>query len=298
MVKLLTVVVTYNAKQWIDRCFDSILNSTVKSDVFVVDNGSCDGTREYIKSKYGQFVFIESKCNLGFGKANNLGLEYALANDYDYVYLLNQDAWVFENTFENLINIHEANPVFGIISPVQCNSDLSLFDDSFYKCSLDNNIVYKQIFDCSLSEVIETEFVMAAHWLISRECLSKVGGFSPSFPHYGEDNNYIDRVKFHGYKIGICFRERVVHDRAFRPLPISKELYLQYIHCIDDMSNPNKSMPAISRIVCDLLKSALKYKTLQPVVYIGNILRNKSSIIKNRCVSMKGFAFLKVNGGV
>ena len=47
-----------------------------------------------------------------------------------------------------------------------------------------------------LKDVYEVKFVQAAHWLISRECLERVGGFSPSFPHYGEDNNFCNRAQY------------------------------------------------------------------------------------------------------
>ena len=75
---LLVIIVTYNAMKWVDRCFDSLIDSTYPNDVFVVDNGSTDGTQDYIKSKYPNVIFVQSGENLGFGKANNLGFKYAI----------------------------------------------------------------------------------------------------------------------------------------------------------------------------------------------------------------------------
>ena len=49
---LLVIIVTYNAMKWVDRCFDSLIDSTYPNDVFVVDNGSTDGTQDYIKQRY------------------------------------------------------------------------------------------------------------------------------------------------------------------------------------------------------------------------------------------------------
>ena len=73
-------------------------------------------------------IFQQSAENLGFGRANNLGLQYALDNRYDYVYLLNQDAWIFPDTFETLVDISKRYPEYGIISPLQMNSDLYHID--------------------------------------------------------------------------------------------------------------------------------------------------------------------------
>ena len=63
-----------------------------------------------------------------------------------------------------------------------------------------------------LKDVYETKYVNAAAWLIPRNVLTKVGGFDPLFFHYGEDDNYLNRVIYHGFKVGICPHSRIVHD--------------------------------------------------------------------------------------
>ena len=132
-MKLLVVIVTYNAMQWAERCFDSLRKSTIVPDVFVVDNGSTDGTQTYIHEHYPEVIFQQSKENLGFGKANNIGLQYALDNEYDYVYLLNQDAWVMPDTFEKLIIVHKEHPEYGILSPFQMEANMEHIDKNFKK---------------------------------------------------------------------------------------------------------------------------------------------------------------------
>lgn len=290
---MLVVIVTYNAMKWAERCFSSLKTSSVPVDVFVVDNGSIDGTQDYIRSNYPDVLFTQSETNLGFGRANNLGLEYALKNGYDYVYLLNQDAWVFEDTLDVLIKIQKKNPNYGIISPIQCNNTLTLIDENFYHLSLNNVIVSKQLLVDDKPELFETKFVMAAHWLISRECILQLGGFSPSFPHYGEDDNYINRAIFHGFKIGVSFNAKVVHDRENRPSSKSKFLYLKYIHYIVDMSNPNLAVPSFVGISWNLVKEAIKAKSFEPLSYLYRLLRDRSEIIENRMISKRGFSFLK-----
>ena len=74
MNNILVIIVTYNGKAWLDRCISSVLHSRVKADVIVIDNGSSDGTIEHIRDKYPTVKLYESHENLGFGKANNIGL--------------------------------------------------------------------------------------------------------------------------------------------------------------------------------------------------------------------------------
>lgn len=290
--KILVIIVTFNAMQWVDRCLSSLKNSTVPNDVFVVDNGSNDGTQNYIKTNYPEVIFHQSEKNLGFGKANNIGFEYALKNGYEYVYLLNQDAWVSNETFEILINIHKKNKEFGIISPLQRNSSRK-FDDNFYATTLTNESVFNQLFPNNTKEIYETDFVMAAHWLISKECLSKIGGFSPSFPHYGEDDNFIHRCKFHGFKVGYSYKTMAVHDRELRPSSLSKSLYMDYIRHIVALSNPNKDIPSLFSFLYPSLRDSIKNLTIKPILYYYKLLKDKKVILKNRELTKKGFVFIQ-----
>ena len=117
MNRILTIVVTFNAMQWVDRCIGSVLASKMHSDIFVIDNGSTDRTADYIAEHYPTALLYRSPKNLKFGKGNNLGLEYAIRHGYDYVYLLNQDAWGMPDTFSKMLAVFENHPEYGILSP-------------------------------------------------------------------------------------------------------------------------------------------------------------------------------------
>ena len=109
-VKVFVIVVSYKGHRWYERCFSSLRESTIPIKTIVIDNASNDGTVEYIKSHFPEILLIESNENLGFGKANNRGLRYALDNGCDYVFLLNQDAWIEPDTLERLLDIHSRHP--------------------------------------------------------------------------------------------------------------------------------------------------------------------------------------------
>ena len=105
------------------KCVTSLeQTASVKSQIIIVDNGSTDGTQDYIKSKYPNVIFVQSGENLGFGKANNLGFKYAIERGYEYVYLLNQDAWVEKNTFISLVEVSKEYSDFGDEIFVTCSS--------------------------------------------------------------------------------------------------------------------------------------------------------------------------------
>ena len=210
------IIVTYNGAQWIERCLDSVYKSTINAIPIIIDNGSTDNTLSFIKRHYPQCHIIESKENLGFGKANNLGIKYAIAHEAEYVYLLNQDAWVEPDVFEILIHTHKNNPTYGILSPIQLTGNGTTLDKSFKENSVSKERCRNFLNDWdnkTMKDLYQTIFVMAAHWLLYIPYLQKVGTFSPAFPHYGEDSNLCHRFRWHGYKIGICGNAIAYHDR-------------------------------------------------------------------------------------
>lgn len=219
--------------KWIDKCIHSVLSSSTKSDIFVVDNASSDNTPDYIAKNFPQVNLVQSKKNLGFGAANNIGLQYAVDNGYDYIYLLNQDAWVKEDTFEKLVLAHQKHPEYGILSPIQLEANEQHFDYNFGAIISQWNKetkVCEDLFFKRKNEVIPFPRIMAAHWLISRNCLLNVGGFSPAFFHYGEDYNYADRAWEKGFKVGVVTQSTGIHDRENRS--VSERKKAQLFFCI------------------------------------------------------------------
>ncbi|KAF2510803.1 glycosyltransferase family 2 protein [Flavobacterium zhairuonense] len=215
-MKTAVVIVTYNPLKWIEKCLDSLIQSTISVEILIIDNNSTDGFQEILKSKYPQIMFVQSSSNLGFGAANNIGIRKAYNNDADFVFLLNQDAWVQPDTIEKLISAQQKQPEYGIISPMHLNGKGDELDYNFsnyiipYQCKK----LYSDIYLNKIQpNVYQVSFVNAAGWLLSRKCIELVGGFNPSFFHYGEDDNYVERVHFHGMKVGILAITELFHDR-------------------------------------------------------------------------------------
>ena len=209
------IVVTYNALRWVDKCLGSLQTSSVPVHTIVIDNASGDNTVAYIRDKFPDVHLIESKINLGFAKANNIGIKHALDQGADYIFLLNQDAWVEEDTLSVLPGNFEEQPALGIVSPLHLNGDKSGLDWMFidYMPTEFTSDLYFNRF----KSFYHLPFVNAAAWLISTSCINRVGGFDTSlFTHYGEDTNYCQRVLYHGFEIGINTKCTICHDREFR----------------------------------------------------------------------------------
>ena len=131
--RVLTVIVSYNFEPWIERCLSSIRDSDYPSDLVVIDNASTDRTVSIIAERYRWIRLVRSRKNLGFGQANNIGMRMALEEDYDYVFLVNQDAWIEPNTVGTLVGLAEKYPDYGVLSPVHLDGKGEHLDGSFAK---------------------------------------------------------------------------------------------------------------------------------------------------------------------
>lgn len=218
--KVFIIIVTYNGMQWYNRCFGSLRNSEVTLQTIVIDNASSDNTVEYIESNFPEIYLIKSYKNLGFGQANNMGIRYALENGADYVFLLNQDAWIESDTIKTLVEVHKKNQEYGILSPMHLNAEKTAIEKSLLIfLTYPEHINFDLISDFYIGQkkaIYDVREVNAAAWLLPRKTLEMVGGFDPLFFHYGEDDNYLSRVLFHGFRVGLVPAVTICHDTERR----------------------------------------------------------------------------------
>jgi GT2 family glycosyltransferase len=241
-MKIFAIIVTYNGVKWLDKCLGSLFNSTIPISIVLIDNKSTDDTVLFVNENFPAIHLIAPSENLGFGKANNIGIKHALENDADYVFLLNQDAWVEKDTIEELIKIHDNNRNFGIISPIHLNGKGTAMDYNFSQAcnAVSCPDFISDVYLNKAKDIYEITFVMAAIWLVPKDVLLKAGLFDPIFPHYGEDVDYVQRVISFGYKIGICPHYVGFHDRENRKPSDERSRVMRYLGYICILKNNNQ----------------------------------------------------------
>ena len=278
-MKILVIVVTFNGRKWLERCLGSVRASEMPADLYVWDNDSTDGSADYVQGSFPEAKLVRSADNLGFAEANNLGMRYALEKGYDYVYLLNQDAWIEPSTLGTLVAAHQAHPEFAVLSPLQMTDGFERLDGHFEKLlkrwPVEPAMTEKVVMPGVTGHPVAVRRVMAAHWLVPREALEKVGLFSDLFPIYGNDDNWCDRARYHGYRIGIVPEARAVHDRAYRQEPKEKVIFRNYyMGSLVRLCDINRPLWERFLYVCLFtLVKAVKYGSILPFKHFRSLVR-------------------------
>ena len=135
--KVFIIIVTYNAMKWLDKCLQSIDCSSIKTHVVVIDNASTDETVKHIRNNYPKVHLITNEKNRGFGQANNQGIEFAYKNRATNFFLLNQDAYIHEDTVEKLVAVQNENDI-ALVSPIHLNGSGESLDYNFYRKTIIN----------------------------------------------------------------------------------------------------------------------------------------------------------------
>jgi len=295
---VIAIVVTYNGERFIDRCLLSLLNCSLINHVIVVDNCSTDNTKMKVNRYSVEKIYLTE--NIGFGAANNIGIKNAIRNKADYIFLLNQDAWIEKNTIRYIVEMFDRKPEYGIMSPIHVSVSGNKLDYMFSKCLCPDNTpdYYSDLYGGNLKKVYETKFTNAAAWMISSECIKKIGGFDPIFFLYGEDEEFAMRTRRNGFKIGIVTDAIIYHDRT--PKRISETKIKRYravqIYRLIDRNNI-LAKEFVRHTICNIinvfkmvmrgdLDTAMEYvKILSELVFkMPSIVRSRYSDKKNKIV--------------
>ena len=230
MIDLSIIIVNYNVKEFLQNLIHSIEKATknLSSEIIVIDNASTDGSIELLKSKFPSIKLIENKTNLGFGKANNIGIQVSKGK---YIVMINPDAIVSEDTFIKMINFFEENSEAGLATPKILNPDGSLqlgcrrsFPGpwtSFCRVTgLSGLFPKSKIFArynltyLPENQTFEVDAISGSFMIMKREVYEKVGGFDEQFFMYGEDLDLCYRIQKAGYKVFYVHTAQAIHYKG------------------------------------------------------------------------------------
>ena len=139
MPDLSIIIVSWNAKQYLHRCLDSLAGKTsgYSREIIVVDNASDDDSVEFVEKDFPDVKLLKNKTNLGFAKANNIGISQSSGR---YICFVNSDIIVLNNCIENMISFMDDHLKVGLAGQRILNPDLSLQCSCRHFPSIWNNL--------------------------------------------------------------------------------------------------------------------------------------------------------------
>lgn len=245
-MKVYSIITTFNGAEWIQRALSSLRKSSVPVVSVVVDNASTDGTCTLIENNFPETVLLRQGKNIGFGCANNIGISYALDHGADYVLLLNQDAEILPDMLATMLAVRGDLSEYGILSPMQMTGDGNAVDPvMMINIQVSDSRLLSDLYIGQVQDLYSIKLAPAAVWLIRRDVLEKVGGFDPIFFMYGEDNDYLNRLHHHGYRLGLVPKARARHAHSYKnrsTWPMKKRAYLLYGSMVQCLKHPQWSL--------------------------------------------------------
>lgn len=200
-MNLSVITLTYNNLEYTRNFIESLYKNTKDFELIVVDNGSIDGTVDYLKN-LKDIKVIYNKENQGYAKGNNQGVALA---EGKYIAFLNNDILLYPNWFEECLSVFEAEPTAAFVSPreikrgIHCVSE-KLFR-SYFALQKYQKAYEKSFSACSFSCVVT-----------KKELFEKLGLFDEQFfPAFYEDEDLKLTAIENNYDLFVCNKACFYH---------------------------------------------------------------------------------------
>jgi GT2 family glycosyltransferase len=226
MPQLSIIIVNWNSKDYLRKCLQSIYANTrgISFEIIVVDGASFDGCREMMAREFPAAKFFQSEKNLGFARANNLGVSHS---EGSHLLFLNPDTELLEDSIRILMERLESLPRAGAVGCKLLNTDRTLQTS----CVQAFPTVRNQIFNSEYlrrrfpgwkmwgvsalftrpEKPAVVEFISGACILTRRKTFETVGGFTVKYFMYGEDADLCFKIKRAGADVYYVPETAIIH---------------------------------------------------------------------------------------
>lgn len=244
MKKISVIIVSWNTKKITLDCINSIYHSHCEREnleIIVVDNASTDGSVKAIEKAYPDVIIIRNQENLGFAKANNIGIKRAQGN---YITFINSDVIVQNGCLDTLVSFLENTSKAGLCGPKILNKDLSyqlsvqktpgIWNTFIEAIGIHNYFLTLPLLSGTFIKVEsdkprKVDILTGCFWMVRKNALREVGPLDESFFFYGEDKEWCIRFKRKGWENWYIPQANAIHlgGASSKSMPVDYYLHLQ-----------------------------------------------------------------------
>jgi GT2 family glycosyltransferase len=215
MSQISVIIVSWNARNYLRDCLASIreVGGSLVREIIVVDNASKDGSPEMVATEFPEVKLVHAGANLGFARANNLGIKQASGS---FLALVNSDVIVHPGCFVQLTRILERQKGVGLVGPriasgdgrlqLTCRRLPSFWNLTCRALALDLVLSRWPLFSgfemrhWDYGNLAEVEVLSGCFWLARKAAVEQVGGLDERFFFYAEDLDWCKRFHDQGWK--------------------------------------------------------------------------------------------------
>ena len=206
--KVIVLILSFNGKHLLKEAIESYQSNDYSNyEVAVIDNGSTDGTMDYVAANWPDIEIIRTEKNLGYSGGANLGLKYAFEDQKaDYVLFTNNDVRADRQIIRALVDAAIADKGIGFTigkvyyydRPQVLHSVGKKYDEFRWN---GGHIGRNEMDNGQYDQAEERAWCDDIYWLINKDVYDEIGGYDTEFFLQGEDYDYQARAKKRGYKI-------------------------------------------------------------------------------------------------
>lgn len=223
------IIVNWNTRDLVLRCIRSVIETrgAYGQEIIVVDNASSDGSAEAIENDYPDVLVVRNAENLGFARANNIGIKKSRGR---YICLVNSDVQVLDGTIKYLLEYMEKNTSVGVVGPTILWPDMTLQDSCRRFPTLwtkfCETFALHRIFPHSAllsgeqmayfahDRITMVESLAGCFLMIRRDALEEVGLFDEQYFIYSEETDLCKRFREAGWQILFLPDVSAIHNQA------------------------------------------------------------------------------------
>lgn len=236
------IIVTWNGKRYALECLASLheRESDLPIEIIVVDNGSTDGTPDAILEQYPDVLLIRNNANLGFAKANNIGMSQSHGK---FVTLVNSDVVLPSGCLTKMVQYLEQNPGIGVLGPKMLSPDGSIGQSVMRLPTVWNTVCcalgLHRVLPASptfgsflldsypYDKIDDVEVLTGWFWMVPRAALQQVGGLDEQFFMYGEDIDWCHRFLEAGWRVVFYSDAEALHYGAASSAEAPTRFYVE-----------------------------------------------------------------------
>jgi hypothetical protein len=224
---IISVILNTNRRDDTLECLASLAESTYQNHkVIVLDNHSADGSVAAIQAAFPAVEIIELNQNLGYAGNNNVGIEVALEQGADWVFVLNEDTVLAKDCLAQLVDVGESDPRNGIVGPMVYHHDepdvIQSAGGELSRYWQGRHIAQNEPDLAQFSGSRQVDWVSGCGIMVWRSVIEQVGMLDERFFYYWEETEWCVRARKAGWRIIHVPQAKLWHkgvQRDYHPKP-------------------------------------------------------------------------------